>query len=150
MSLTSDLKDWRSQRNITNANTKAYVQNVLEELLEIYYEDKLHIELAKNVIWDDFFTNESLGDYIPISEQNTIDAIQDIQVFSINETELMCYDNEICNQEVYKEINSRLQCPIQKEEWKEKGAYGKWKKWSEQPVDTLYKANYNKAKVNNE
>lgn len=139
--LTENLEKWRWERNIKIENTKVFIANVLEELLEIYYCDKEMIEACKNDIIDDYFCLPELN------ELNTIDAIQDIQVFCINETELMGYDNLKCNYEVFKEINSRVQDPIQKEEWKEKGAYGKWKKWQEQPLETLYKANYEECKL---
>ena len=51
--------------------------------------------------------------------------MQDIQVFCINETELMGFDNIKCNKEVFSEINSREQDPIQKLV-KIKGVVGKW------------------------
>jgi hypothetical protein len=140
MSLTSNLKVWRKDRNITTANTRVYVENVIEELMEIYYKDKQFIKEEKDLIMSMFFDAE------PISVDDTIDAIQDIQVFSVNETELMGYDNEMCNYEVFKEINSREQDPIQKIEWQDKKPHGKWKKWSEQPKDTLYKADYSRCK----
>ena len=40
--------------------------------------------------------------------------LQDIQVFCINETELMGFDNIKCNKEVFSEINSREQDPYPK------------------------------------
>ena len=48
MSLTSNLKVWRKDRNITQANTRVYVANVIEELLEIYYTDKQYIKEEKD------------------------------------------------------------------------------------------------------
>ena len=140
--LTESLKDWRAYRNIKNPNTKIFIENVLEELLEIYYADKEMIKACKNDIMSDYFCLPELN------EINTIDAIQDIQVFCINETELMGYDNLKCNNEVFKEINSRLQDPQQKEEWKLKGAYGKWKKSElENDKKNWYKANYSICKL---
>lgn len=138
--MTEELRQWRKDRNITEANTKVYVENVLEELLEIYYTDKDYIKEEKDLMMDMFFRAK------PISTEDTLDAIQDIQVFSINETELMGYDNVRCNQEVFSEINSRLQDPEQVIEWKTTKSKGKWKKDLQQDVNTLYKADYSKAK----
>lgn len=140
MSLTVDLKIWRKDRNISKYSTKVYVENVLEELLEIYHSDKKDIEQMKKAISEVFFTGE------PISQLDTIDAIQDIQVFSINETELMGYNNEMCNYEVFKEINSREQDPKQKKKWEKEGATGKWMKNKNQAGTTLYKADYERCK----
>ena len=140
MSLTVDLKVWRKDRNITQANTKVYVANVIEELLEIYYTDKQYIKEEKDFIVAMFF------DAKPISTDDTIDAIQDIQVFSINETELMGYNNEMCNYEVFKEINARKQDSEQMAEWKANGAKGKWLKDTNQSEVTKYKADYERCK----
>lgn len=140
--LTQNLRQWRQDRNITNVNTKVFIENIIEELLEIYFDDKELIKTKKNLIMTNFFLKRN-----PINESNTLDAIQDIQVFCINETELMGYDNLKCNDEVFKEINSRRQDPMQYMEWDEFGANGKWQKWKEQPVETLYKANYESCKL---
>ena len=140
MSLTSNLKVWRKDRNITTANTRVYVENVIEELMEIYYKDKQFIKEEKDLIMAMFFDAE------PISVDDTIDAIQDIQVFSINEIELMGYDNEMCNYEVFKEINSREQDPIQKEQWSKFGSSGKWMKNKNQKESTMHKADYSRSK----
>lgn len=143
MSLTEDLRRWRRDRNITNNNTKVYIANVIEELLELLHTDKNIIEAKQRDIMEYYFDLEPIGD-----KEHIVDCIQDIQVFSINETELMGYDNELCNKEVYKHINSRKQCPKQKEEWSMFGASGKWLK-SELPDDKKlwYRANYNKCKI---
>lgn len=140
-SLTKSLKDWRACRNITNYDTKFFIENILEELLEIYYADKEMIKACKNDIMSDYFCLPELN------ETNTLDAIQDIQVFCINETELMGYNNLKCNNEVFKHISCRKQDPNQFLDWKEKGAYGKWKKWSEQPQDEIYQPNYEECRL---
>ena len=140
MSLTANLKVWRKDRNITKANTRVYVENVIEELMEIYYTDKQFIEEEKDLIMAMFFDAE------PIGVEDTIDAIQDIQVFSINETELMGYDNEMCNYEVFKEINSREQDPGQKIKWEKFGTDGKWLKNKYQSETTKYTADYERCK----
>ena len=82
------------------------------------------------------------------SNEDVIDAIQDIQVFCINETEIMGFDNIKCNKEVFSEINSREQDPIQKEQWEKFGAFGKWEKsLLPEHIEKWYKADYNKCKL---
>lgn len=139
--LTENLKVWRKDRNITKADYLVFVGNVLEELLEPLYHKEDIKDLQDEIMNRFFFDDDG------VEELEIIDAIQDIQVFCINETELMGYDNLKCNDEVFQEINSRVQDPQQKEEWKLKGAYGKWKKYSLQSEDTLYKANYGVCKL---
>ncbi len=140
--LTQNLREWRKKRNITKADYLVFVGNVLEELLEPVYL-KEEIEDIKNTIMYDYFGNSILKS----KETDYLDAIQDIQVFCINETELMGFDNIKCNNEVFKHINCRKQDPDQYLEWKEKVPYGKWKKWSEQPKDEIYEPNYGDCKL---
>ena len=144
MSFIKELREWRNDRNITTPNTKVYIENVLEELLEIVYSDKKFIELYKNMIMEYYFFDKLLED---LDEKNTLDAILDISVFSTNEAELMGYDMDKAMNEVVKEISSRVQDPIQKEEWSKSGAVGKWQKDLNQNEDTLYKADFDKAKI---
>lgn len=139
--LTENLKEWRACRNIKSSNTKVFIENILEELLEIYYADKEMVKACKNDIISDYFCLPELN------ENDIIDAIQDIQVFCINETELMGYDNLKCNDEVFQEINSREQDPQQFAEWQKYGAKGKWQKDKHQKDWTLYKANYESCKL---
>lgn len=133
--LTENLKVWRKDRNITNANYLTFVGNVLEELLEPVF-DKIFIPKIKQDILNEYFQ------YGEVDELEVIDTIKDIKVFAVNETELMGYCDIKTDEEVFKEINSRVQDPQQKEEWKLKGTYGKWKKYGQQDKETLYKANY--------
>lgn len=144
MSFIKELREWRNDRNITTPNTKVYIENVLEELLEIVYSDKKFIELYKNMIMEYYFFDKLLED---LDEKNTLDAILDISVFSTNEAELMGYNMDKAMNEVVKEISSRVQDPIQKEEWSKSGAVGKWQKDLSQDKDTLYKADFDKAKI---
>ena len=140
--LTQNLREWRKKRNITKADYLVFVGNVLEELLEPIYL-KEEIEDIKNTIMYDYFGNSILKS----KETDYLDAIQDIQVFCINETELMGFDNIKCNNEVFKHINCRKQDPEQYLEWKEISPYDKWKKWSEQPKDEIYEPNYGDCKL---
>ena len=139
--LTENLREWRKDRNIIEPNTKVFIENILEELLEICYADKEMIKACKNDIMSDYFCLPKLN------EINTLDTIQDIQVFCINETELMGYDNIKCNNEVFKHINCRKQDPKQKELWAEIGANGKWLKDTNQNTNEIYDPNYESCKL---
>ena len=142
--LTENLKDWRKDRNITKGDYLVFVGNVLEELLEPLY-NKYHIEKYKNYIVNTYFDSMNID---LLSKSDVVDAIQDIQVFCINETELMGYDNLKCNNEVFKEINSRIQDPTQKEEWLKNGSNGKWQKsLLPEHIEKWYKADYESCKL---
>ena len=141
--LTQNLKVWREKRNITTADYLSFVGNVLEELLEPIYSKEL-IQPYKNEMLEKYFNDI---DYDNLNEFEIIDTIKDIKVFAVNETELMGYCDIETDEEVFKEINSRVQDPSQMVEWKEKGAYGKWKKDINQREETLYKADYEGCKL---
>lgn len=143
MNYVNDLRGWRADRNITKADYLVFVGNVLEELLEPIYE-KVAVDDIKTKIVNQYF---SYTDEFQWNENHIIDAIQDIQVFCINETELMGYDNNLTMNETIKEISSRVQNPQQKSDWQKNGAVGKWQKWQEQSKDTLYKASYIDCKL---
>ena len=140
MTNTEKLRVWREVRNVTNSNTKVYVANVVEELLEIYFTNKKVIKFLQALIMIIFSIKK------PVSELNTLDAIIDNSVFSINEVELMGFDYDKSLREVIKEVSSREQCPIQKEQWLKYGAIGKWQKNKNQNKATLYQADFSKAK----
>ena len=103
--LTEKLKVWRKDRNITKADYLTFVGNVLEELLEPIYE-KIAVDDIKTKIVNQYF---SYTDEFQWSQTDIIDTIQDIQVFCINETELMGYDNVKCNNEVFMHLYCRKQ-----------------------------------------
>ena len=140
--LTENLKEWRQDRNITKHSYIYFVENILEELLEPLYDKQTILKFKKDMI-KKYFPKEI---WIYDSKE-VIDAIQDIQVFCINETELMGYDNIKCNNEVFQEINSREQDPQQFAEWQKFGVNGKWLKDRHQKDWTLYKANYEVCKL---
>ena len=140
--LTENLRQWRADRNITKADYLTFVENILEELMECIHSKDM-IPKFKKQIMNEYF-NE---DIVIVINSEVVDILQDIQVFCINETELMGYDNIKCNKEVFSEINSREQDPIQKEEWLKNGAVGKWQKNERQESWTLYKANYESCKL---
>lgn len=141
--LTENLRSWRKDRNITNANYLVFVGNVLEELFEPIYE-KVAVCDIKTMIINQYF---SFTDEFEWSQTDIIDAIKDIKVFCINETEIMGYCDKKTDNEVFKHINCRKQDLTQYLEWKENGVYGKWKKWSEQPQDEIYQPDYESCKL---
>lgn len=82
------------------------------------------------------------------TEHDKIDAIADIIILSVNELQLKGYNvNKVMN-EVFKEINSREQNPIQKEQWEKFGTYGKWEKsLLPEHTEKWYKANYESCRL---
>ena len=134
------LKLWRAERPGLAANHRVYVENIIEELFEPLYT-KEYIKELKQEIMSAYYP----AGIKPASEHAVIDSLNDIQVFSINEVELMGYDNNNCMEETVKEISSREQDPAQKEIW---GRWGydntKWMKNTKQDPETLYVAKYEK------
>lgn len=143
--LTENLRVWRKDRNITKADYFVFVENILEELMECFY-NKDFIDECKKEIMQNYFNKEKIT---PIKNE-IIDIIQDIQVFCTNETELMGYDNIKCNEEVFKHINCRKQDPNQKIEWQQFGANGKWQKDKNQNPNEIYQPNYEACKIQEE
>ena len=137
--LTENLKIWRKERNISKADYLVFVGNILEELLEPVFE-KIFIPKIKQDILNEYF---QFGE---INENEAVDAIQDIQVFCINETELMGYDDAKTDNEVFKHINCRKQDPIQKEQWEKFRPYGKWQKDKNQDPNEIYEPDYASCK----
>ena len=140
--LTENLRQWRADRNITKADYLTFVENILEELMECIHSKDM-IPKFKKQIMNEYFNK----DIVTVINSEVVDILQDIQVFCVNETELMGFDNIKCNKEVFSEINSREQDPIQAEEWAKNGASLKWLKNQNQSPDTLYKADYTKALI---
>ena len=140
--LTENLRQWRADRNITKADYFTFVENILEELMECIHSKDMIPKLKKQIM-NDYFNK----DIVTVINSEVVDILQDIQVFCINETELMGYDNIKCNSEVFKHINCRKQDPTQKEEWLKNGAVGKWQKDKNQPKDEIYESNYESCKL---
>ena len=140
--LTEDLRQWRADRNITKADYLTFVENILEELMECIHSKDM-IPKFKKQIMNEYFNK----DIVRVIDSEVVDILQDIQVFCINETELMGYDNIKCNNEVFKHINCRKQDPIQKEQWAKFGTYGKWLKDDNQNPSEIYEPDYEGCKL---
>ena len=78
-----------------------------------------------------------------------VDALADIIVIAAGEIRKLGFDPEWALLETIKEITSRKQDPVQRAEWQNGRRQDgeKWLKWKGQPVDTLYSADYNIAKI---
>lgn len=138
----NDLRVWREARNINQPNYPVYIKSILEELLEPMY-DKKDIKYLVGEIYDGYF---SKCERIDLSIDAILDSMNDIEVFTINEIEVMGYDNNLTMDETIKEIDSRVQDEHQKRVWEENGPSGKWQKSLLQSKDTLYVAKYNQCK----
>lgn len=142
MTNTNKLRKWRSQRQLTTANYKVYFENIIEELFEPLY-DKNKVKFIKEEITDKYFIDDGL-----LEVNAVVDAINDISVFSINETEMMGYNFDLTLSETIKEIDSRCQNPNQKMLWEQWGYDGKkWMKDINQDPSTLYVASYDGCKL---
>ena len=113
------LAQWRAERRIINPLVE------FETAIESEVDEFTLARVAKN-------------------EHEIIDAIADIIVFSANDIATRGYDLDLVMKEVIKEISSRKQDPEQAvKDWSGE----KWKKWREQPADTLYKADFSTCKI---
>ena len=133
--MVKELRKWREDRRLTQSNYKAYFTNIIEELLEPIYKDPDVLRAAKQTIVDIYYK-----DNIELDEHDIIDTINDITVFSVNETELMGYSFDKTMSETIKEISSR------------EGEYnpesGKWEKFkTKRAIKKWYKADYSKCKM---
>lgn len=144
MSLTRDLRRWREDRNITKADYMVFIANILEEIMEPLYP-KEDIKRFQKEIMDKYFFGGNYG--LIANELDIVDCLQDIIVFSTNEVELMGYDNERCNVEVFRHINYRRQDPKQVKDWLENGANGKWQKDRSQDPKEIYEPNYESCRL---
>ena len=120
MSVFDKIIEWNLNRNNLDFNDRVEVVMLEEEL-------------------DEFIVAETSA--------QMVDALCDIIVVATGAMWKLGYNPNIAMEETLKEINSRQQDPVQKAQWEENGAEGKWKKWVYQPSNTLYKADYNKAKL---
>lgn len=119
MTIFDEIIEWNKARNNKDFNLSNEHAMLQEELNELF--DAVH-------------------------EHDAIDALCDIIVVATGAIHKLGYNPNIAMSETLKEINSRQQCPIQKDVWEKWGATGKWEKNKEQDPSTLYKANYDNAK----
>jgi hypothetical protein len=147
MTIYDKLAEWRKERRLDQV--KQTKEQILTNIMEEVYEAiGLGDASRQEAEW---FVNYWLNGYVrdlknfkleDVSDEQFIDALGDIKVFITNGIEQYGYNAEMVDEEIYKEISSRKQCPIQAEEWA-KGEFGdnKWRKDKKQNPKTLYKAN---------
>jgi len=86
-----------------------------------------------------------------LNNDNTemLDALNDIIVIAVGEIRKMGYNPESTLNETIKEISSREQDPAQRHRWMSGGKHPgeKWLKNKSQDKSTLYKADFNKARI---
>jgi hypothetical protein len=81
-------------------------------------------------------------------EREILDAFCDIRKLATSATKKLGFCPTESMQQMLLEISSRKQCPIQKDIWEKWGADGsKWQKDLSQSSDTLYFADYEKARL---
>jgi hypothetical protein len=167
------LNIWREERNNNNKDfiVSVEVGNLLEECKEYLdaendYEriDALcdlcvfsinGLSYLKHLITNiDIFSNPCIYRIIGHvgrigNRENKVEPLINILKHSKSMMIELGYDFEKCMIETIKEISSREQDPIQKEEWSKNGPSGKWQKNKQQNPDTLYKADYESCKLPN-
>lgn len=172
---TQELRDietrlsiWRADRHIDTKNQKeGLIANLLEELTE-YARAASDDERIDSIMDQVVFLLNAEGTITTYIKQDVLEGcdkpssiinlareiISNMDTkWKLNILFSQCrklgYDPYKCMRETIKEISSRKQDPSQKEQW-DKGIFldtDKWKKWKEQPIDTLYKADYSKCKI---
>lgn len=167
------LKFWREERNLHKKKLDLNVSfaNVLEEITEYLraVNDYERIDALCDICVfsiNDYSLLENYEDYKydiinfvpqdPSIKTNIYDIVEVVGSKSLSIEIVHCafdmmldlkYEPESCMMETIKEISSRQQCPVQKEEWSKNGVAGKWQKWKDQPKETLYKADYESCKI---
>lgn len=162
--LETRLAVWRAERHLTTAGQKeGLLANVLEELTEFVraQDDNERVDAICDII---VFLINSKNSPVKIQEPK-VDGVVTTQIFVElvfnnmydDRTISLCsymleqlgYDSYKCMLETIKEISSRKQDPEQKKRWDAGEIIDseKWKKWREQPKDSLYKADYDKCKI---
>jgi hypothetical protein len=153
MNVVESINNWGIARGTdkTPITKKLAVYCIVEELLEML---GLHKVMSKQSLKKlaDTYAESMLADAdmynANSTEDDVIDALCDINVFTVNFMPRFGFDAQIAMEETVLEISSRLQDPKQAEKWDLYGNDGdKWMKWKEQPEHTLYKADYTKAKL---
>ena len=126
-----ELEKWREETGIAKAKPtkRQIVKHFVEELFEMCGYNKEHTDFHTDVFMHSFVKDDMLTD------NAMIDAMCDMKVFAINDTESLGYDAIDCMKETVKEVTSR------------KGNYDDSKgKFIKVITGKEYKADYAKAK----
>lgn len=81
------------------------------------------------------------------TDDEEVDALCDLILVAVGALWKKGYCPTLSLRETIEEISSRKQDPVQKDIWEKWGADGKWQKDKEQPSNTLYAADYEKARL---
>lgn len=121
MTLFEKIIEWNKSRNNTEFNCISEYQMLSEELTELLTAH-----------------NEE-------DEHEMVDALCDLIVVATGALWKLGYNPDLALEECIKHISSREQDPIQKAQWEENGAEGKWLKNKLQ--GSIYIPNYQSAKL---
>ena len=162
MKWTSSLKQWRAKRGIVEAQSN-YAVMIAEESQELFEAIEAENELEMvdafcdlTVLTQNQITLEALPSYqstgIPPDVGYNFGSdnqkfLADFLRSNQEAIEELGYVFNLCMKETLKEISSRQQEPLQCIDWATNGPSGKWQKWQQQPVSTLYSANYELCKA---
>jgi len=95
--------------------------------------------------------NEELTEFLTAhneeNEHEMVDALCDIIVVATGGLYKLGYDPNKAMDEVIKHISSREQDPIQKQQWEENGAEGKWLKRKAQDKTQMYQQDFESCKL---
>lgn len=123
LSINERILHWDSVRGLLDNgfNVELEADNLAEEVQE----------LRDSKTWDD-----------------KVDALCDVIKFAKGGLLKLGCDIDLALDQMLLEIESRMQCPVQKKKWEEQGNDGeKWQKDRNQHFYTLYRADYSKAKI---
>ena len=168
--IANQLAEWRNERKLTTeSQQKNLIGNVLEELTELAraQTDEERIDSYCDICVfaiNSYDKTLNCDCWIPLRNAN--DELENFCEIIVNQIgykqidrvvglcfynmKLLGYDPYLCMEQTIQEISSRKQDPQQKEDWDKNGVTEKWQKWKEQPLETLYKANYNLCKIEKE
>jgi hypothetical protein len=99
----SELEQWRDETGLVKAKPtkRQIVKHFVEELFEMCGYDKEIVNRLTDNFMDTYVIDENLTD------DAMLDAMCDMKVFAINDSEQMGYDAEQCMSETIKEVTSR-------------------------------------------
>ena len=99
----SELEQWREETGLDKAKPtkRQIVKHFAEELFEMCGFDKEEVKVFTDNFMNTYVVDQKLKDDV------MLDAMCDMKVFAINDTEQMGYDSKECMSETVKEVTSR-------------------------------------------
>jgi len=144
MKWQASLKKWREDRNIGKQSHEVFTSMIAEELQEYQVavtNDDWHEQV--DAICDQIvLTTNHLAHYPDREDlKKSLDTLLTLDLPNLGIVP------DLAMKQCLKEISSRVQDPVQAEDWKVNGPSGKWQKDRNQDPSTLYKADYKLAKA---